>query len=142
MVRFVKRTVAQHGEAEKAQLQLVIKAVSAEAALPSQRDLDARELADIEAGRRAITTEAMRCTECHEFRRPDENDTAPLLTGYGSRKWLIDFIADPAHPQFYGRRNDRMPAYRASGILTEAEMGILADWLRGDWYEAGPQGAP
>jgi hypothetical protein len=51
----------------------------------------------------------MRCTECHQFRKTDEDASAPDLTGYGSREWLIGIINDPTHDRFYGKRNDRMP---------------------------------
>jgi len=27
-----------------------------------------------------------------------------------------------------------MPAFGDEGILSEAEIGLVADWLRGDWY--------
>lgn len=138
MVRFVKRDVPKFDDAAKTQLNQVIKALSAEAELPAQKSLDSTDSADFEAGRVAMTSDTMRCTECHEFRKEDEDATAPVLTGFGSRTWLIEFIADPTHAKFYGRRNDRMPAYRSNGVLTDSEIGIIADWLRGDWYEPGP----
>ena len=127
--------VSKFTEPEHQQLRLVIKALSAEAALPAQRELDAREAADLEAGRQAIASEAMRCTECHEFANADEDATAPSLIGYGSREWLIRFVSDPAHEKLYGSRNDRMPAFRRSSILPEQDIALIADWLRGDWYE-------
>ena len=65
----------------------------------------------------------------------DEDTTGPNLTGYASRQWLISFISNPAHPGFYGKRNDRMPAFGADQILSEQTIGVIADWLRGDWYE-------
>ena len=135
MVRFVQKNVAGFGPEEKAQLAKVIAAVSAEAALPSQQAWDARDEAVIAEGRELIRTRPMRCTECHQFRTPDEDATAPDLTGYGSRDWLVAFVTNPAHPRFYGRRNDRMPAFGEAGSLSVAELGLLADWLRGDWYE-------
>lgn len=134
MVRYVKRTVARYNEEEKQQLQLVIKALSAEAALPYQRELDAADEADIIAGRAAIDTEAMRCTECHEYRKPNPDFNGPRLTAYGSRDWLRDFIANAAEEHFYGTRNDRMPLYGPQEILTEQEILLLTDWLRRDWY--------
>ena len=135
MARFVQRTVAAYGPEETARLAKVIAAVSAEAALPSQRTLDARDEAVIAEGRDLIRTKAMQCTECHQFRTPDEDASAPDLTGYGSREWLIAFVTNPAHPRFYGRRNDRMPAFGEGGSLGPAELGLLADWLRGDFYQ-------
>jgi ubiquinol-cytochrome c reductase cytochrome b subunit len=77
----------------------------------------------------------MRCTECHQFHKPDEQATAPDLTNYGSRKWLINFIQDPAHEEFYGGLNDRMPSFGKDQILDARQIGLIADWLRGAWYE-------
>jgi ubiquinol-cytochrome c reductase cytochrome b subunit len=79
----------------------------------------------------------MACTDCHQFRQPDDTATAPDLTGYGSRAWLVEFLRNPKHTRFYGERNDRMPAFGADDVLDEKSIGLLADWLRGDWYEPG-----
>ena len=46
-------------------------------------------------------------------------------------------IGDPSQPRFYGQKNDRMPAYRES--LSREQIEILADWLRGEWYEPRPE---
>jgi len=82
-----------------------------------------------------IASSDMRCTECHTFYQQDEDATAPDLTGYGSRDWLISFLSDPAQDRFYGKRNDRMPAFGKHPGLDAAVIGLVADWLRGDWYE-------
>ena len=34
-----------------------------------------------------MSSEAMRCTECHQFHKSDEDATAPDLTDYGSREF-------------------------------------------------------
>jgi hypothetical protein len=52
----------------------------------------------------------------------------------------VGIISNPAHRRFYGRKNDRMPAYApsddpAGNLLSPADTGLLADWLRGEWYE-------
>jgi ubiquinol-cytochrome c reductase cytochrome b subunit len=77
----------------------------------------------------------MRCTECHQFHKPNEDASAPELTGYGSRDWLIGILSDPRHERFYGKRNDRMPAFGSDQILDAASLRLIADWLRGEWYE-------
>jgi len=136
MVKFVKKDVAGFAPGQKDQLKNVIAALSAEAGLNSQHDLDQREAALINAGKTLIAGESMRCTECHQFHKPDEDATAPDLTGFGSRDWLIDFISNPAHARFFGRRNDRMPAFGQDKVLDDHAIGLLADWLRADWYEA------
>ena len=87
-------------------------------------------------GRALAANDTMRCTECHQFRKTDEDASAPDLTGYGSREWLIGFISDPAHDRFYSKRNDRMPGFAKEQILDAQSIQLLADWLRGDWYEA------
>ncbi len=135
MVRFVQRDVAGFDAAKQAQLAKVILALSAEAGLNAQREADAREATAIAEGRELIRSQAMRCTDCHQFQKPDEDATAPDLTGYGSRAWLIDFVSNPAHERFYGRRNDRMPRFGADGTLDAQALGLVVDWLRGDWYE-------
>lgn len=135
MVRFVKQKVAKYSPEQRQSLDKVIAALSAEAGLKSQRELDAREAAKILEGRTLLSTE-LNCTDCHQFRKPDEDATAPDLTGWGSREWLMGIIGDPAHPRFYGERNDRMPRFKESGIMDDESMGHLVDWLRGEWYEA------
>src|SRR5207244_600359 len=93
-----------------------------------------REAALIPEGQQLISSE-LRCTDCHQFHKADEDATAPNLTGYGSRIWLIDFISNPAHPNFYGEHSDRMPAFGAQQILSREQIELIADWLRGSWYE-------
>ena len=141
MVKFVKKTVANFSSEEKEQLKKVIMAVSAEAHLKVQEGADARDVAAIEEGRKLIASEAMRCTECHQFRKKDEEATAPDLTGYASREWLIGIITNPKHERYYGERNDRMPAFGADKVLDEKQIGLIVDWLRKDWYEPAQQAA-
>jgi ubiquinol-cytochrome c reductase cytochrome b subunit len=133
MVRYVKNKVAKYTPEQKASLQKVIAAVSAEAGLPNQAALDARDTALIQEGRELARGD-MSCTDCHQFRKPDDEATAPDLTGWGSREWLIGIISNPAHERFYGKRNDRMPAFAETGQMDAAAIGMVADWLRGDWY--------
>jgi ubiquinol-cytochrome c reductase cytochrome b subunit len=138
MVKFVNKDIANYNGDQKANLEKIIIALSAEAQLKSQLAADHRDSALIEQGRTLLQTE-MRCPDCHQFHKKDEDATAPNLTGYGSRQWLIGFISNPAHPDYYGEGNDRMPAFGTEQILSAKEIGLLADWLRGSWYE--PPGA-
>lgn len=133
MVRFVKRDVAEFNAGQREQLRKVVAAISAEAALPRQRDLDAASAAVIEEGRTLVNDYDMRCTECHRFRDYGEEPSGPDLTGYGSRDWMIQFIRDPAHERFYGERNDRMPRFGADAVLERASIELIVDWLREDW---------
>ncbi|MBI4663727.1 MAG: cytochrome b N-terminal domain-containing protein [Verrucomicrobia bacterium] len=133
MARFVARDVAKYSPENKEKLRKVVVALSAEAKLKSQYAADKQDSQAIDEGRTLIATEDMRCTECHKFYQHDEDPTGPDLTGYGSRQWLIDCIGDPGHARFYGKRNDRMPAF-AQDRLDARSISLLADWLRGDWY--------
>lgn len=133
MARFVRKTVAELPPAQKTDLRRVIAAISAEAQLPAQAEMEKQEQALIGEGRKLLASELMRCTECHQFHKLDEDATAPDLTGYGSREWLIQFVSDPAHGRFYGKRNDRMPRFGAEQVLTTRDIQLVCDWLRGDY---------
>ena len=137
MVKFVKKDVANYSAEQKASLKKVITDLSAEAQLNSQRAADEHDAPIIAEGKTLLTSADVRCTECHQFHKKDEDTTGPDLTGYGSREWLIGFITNPAHERFYGKRNDRMPKFGEDKILDAQAIGLLADWLRGDWHEAG-----
>ena len=54
------------------------------------------------------------------------------MTGYGSRNWMLGIVNDPAHERFYGKKNDRMPAFGKDEKLTRRQMERLVDWLRGE----------
>jgi ubiquinol-cytochrome c reductase cytochrome b subunit len=133
MVKWVKKNADE--PAEQAQLKKVIVALSAEAQLKSQRDADTRDADLIKQGVELARGDVA-CTDCHAFGKPDPDATAPDLTGYGSRAWLVRFISNPAHADFYGKRNDRMPLFAEKQILDAKTIGMIADWLRGEWYEA------
>jgi ubiquinol-cytochrome c reductase cytochrome b subunit len=137
MAKFVRKQVAKFSPEQQQDLVKVLAAVSAEGQLKSQRTEDARDAALIAQGRELFHDEdsEMGCVDCHQFREEDEDATAPDLTGYGSREWLIGMISDPAHERFYGRRNDKMPRFGEEKLLNAETIGLIADWLRGDWYE-------
>jgi ubiquinol-cytochrome c reductase cytochrome b subunit len=136
MVRFIKREVPRYDEEQKEELRKAMIALSAEAQLKSQREADARDAAIIAEGRELLVRE-IGCTDCHVFHKPDPDATAPDLTGYGSREWIMGIISDPEHPRFYGKTNDRMPQFGVDQILTVREIEMLTDWLRGEWYLPG-----
>lgn len=138
MAKWVKKNVPK---ASPDQIRQVVAALSAEAQLKSQREIDGRDASLITAGRDLIVGDDINCTECHQFRKPDEDATAPDLTGYGSRQWMIDFIHNPAHARFYGKRNDRMPAFGVEKMLDAKSIELVVDWLRGEWFEPEQQAA-
>ncbi len=114
-------------------------ALSAQAKLPSQVKLDAKDAELIEEGNEAIV-DYLGCVDCHKFGDKGRLGDGPDLTGYASREWTIGIIENPAHKRFYGKDNDRMPAYaetaeEAANLLSNRDIAILADWLRGDWFE-------
>jgi len=131
MVKYVTQKLPKQHAGNPDALAAMIAAVSAEADLPAQRARDASDAALIETGRRHVR-ETFACTDCHAFRKTDEEASAPDLTGWGSREWIMGVIADPTHARFYGKRNDRMPSFVRDNRLTRAESGLLTDWLRGD----------
>ncbi len=139
MAKFVKKDVAGFSTEEKEQLKKVIVALSAEAGLKSQRELDKRDESLIKEGRGWLAKAPMSCTDCHQFHQVDEDATAPVLTSYGSHQWLTEIISNPAHAKFYGKKNDRMPAFAEDKILDAHAIELLVNWLRGEWYESGDQ---
>jgi ubiquinol-cytochrome c reductase cytochrome b subunit len=130
MVRFVNRTIANLPADQKPALDKIIAAVSAEAQLPRRLDADRKNASIIEAGRTLFDSDTFRCSECHQFRKKNEDVTAPDLTGWGSHEWLHAFIENPAHERFYGKRNDRMPVFGESGRLDPKSIDLLVRWLR------------
>jgi len=142
MTGFVNKKVAKYSPEQKENLKKVIVALSSEARLRSQLDADARDAAVINEGRTLLRGD-IACTDCHQFHVADEDATAPDLTGYGSRQWLIGIISDPAHEKYYGKRNDRMPRFGEEQVLSSQAIGLVADWLRQDWYRlTNPQTLP
>lgn len=109
-----------------------------------RKGLDAVEFDMEQAGKEffaqgsdAVTTS---CYGCHEMKIDDDlfkdgSDAiaaAPDLTGYGSGKWLKDFIKNPGDKRFYGKRN-AMPAFESK--LSDQQLDMLVDWLLHRWQE-------
>lgn len=132
MVGWVNDNVRDASPEFQATMHNVQLALSAEAHLPSQVEADVRDLALIEKGRAFIRDTVNGCAQCHTFH--DVGADPPDLTGYASRDWLIAFISDPEHERFFPDNNDRMPAFGREKTLSPKELGLVADWLRGDWF--------
>jgi ubiquinol-cytochrome c reductase cytochrome b subunit len=139
MARFLKENWENF---EPKDVEAACAALSAEAGLPAQREMDREDAAQISEGRKGIAKD-MGCGDCHKFREKTSGASeTPSLTGYGSREWLIGIINDAGHRRFYGKANDGMPVYAdsstepANHVMSARDIGVLADWLRGDWYEA------
>ncbi|MGD9721529.1 MAG: cytochrome b N-terminal domain-containing protein [Pirellulales bacterium] len=142
MVSFVNDTLP---EWKPEDVQHAVFALSAEAQLAGQAAADQKDAAAIEAGRKVIENEE-HCVSCHKFREQGEPGSAPDLTGYGSREWLLGMISNPKHERFYGEKNDRMPAFAEQpddspqNMLSADQLNLLIDWLRGEWYEPAAEG--
>ena len=146
MVEWVRENIAEMQEDMdeeeltefRTEIEDVVITLSAEAGLVAQTAVDDRDAERIERGRTAIV-ETFACTECHKFGDEGDLGAAPDLTGYGSREWLIAIIRDPAHERFYPDTNDRMPSFAPAGEpspkLDRHSIELIADWLRGDWFE-------
>jgi ubiquinol-cytochrome c reductase cytochrome b subunit len=130
MVTFVTEDIAGYSPEQKAQLEKVVIALSAEAKLASQAADDTLDAAVIAEGRALLGEGGLACTDCHKWR--EETSGRPDLDGWASRQWTIDFIRNPAHERFYGKNNDRMPAYGEKGELTSEQIGMIVDWMRGE----------
>jgi ubiquinol-cytochrome c reductase cytochrome b subunit len=135
MVRFVKREVKDFDDKDKEGLKKIVVALSAEAQLPHQRQQDQADAAIIKEGRDLMAKGDIRCTDCHGWAgNPSEEASTPDLTGYASREWLTQFLRDPSHERFYGKKN-AMPEFGKKKILDDKSISLLVDWLRGDWYD-------
>ena len=130
MSKFLKKL----DESDAEDLAKVAATLSAQAQLPYQIEIDAQDTELIAKGEELLVDD-FACIDCHQFVEPDDEASAPDLTGYGSKEWLTEIIADPAHDRFYGSKNDRMPSFGKDNKLTEFEIGLIVDWLRRDYYE-------
>ena len=127
------KQLAKFEDAEKALVPKVAALLSDLADLPYQDKLSEKER---EAGFDAFFDQ-LACIDCHDIEDEDEG-SAPDLTGYGSREWLIAFLEDPTHERFYGSKNDRMPSFGRDKKITARDIELVADWLRKDWAVSLP----
>jgi len=116
-------------EFTRSEFENVILALSAQARLDSQRELDEKNATAISDGIELFGEEGFDCTACHTLNRAG-SASGPDLTGYGSREWLRGMIDNPAHPRFYGKKNDKMPAFGRDALLTPRQIESLIDFIR------------
>lgn len=118
----------------------IAAALSAQARLPAQREMDAK---DTELIRKGLGLIEQNCARgCHRFGEAGQLGLAPDLTGYGSYEWMLGIISDPSHRRFYRMENDRMPSFASDLDHPERnnaslrELSLIVDWLRGEYYRA------
>lgn len=139
MSEFVDETYSDMEKEDKEELETLLVALAAEAKLKSREADDKKDAKQIAEGRKLM---AEGCADCHKLPGgKSPASTAPDLNGYASREWTVGIIANPAHAKFYGKENDRMPAYAEStdeskNVLSRRDIELLTDWLRGEWVEA------
>jgi len=151
MTNWVKEnySLKDKSKAEQDEIKEEIRAVSA--ALAAESKIEGRMLFEtpnlprdklaalLKKGQEVLKDEG-KCAGCHKFHDVGDFGVAPDLTGYGSREWLRELIADPSHERFYADQNDRMPSFAKdrqnakNNQLTEHELDMLVSWLRGEWY--------
>ena len=73
------------------------------------------------------------CADCHKFDKIKGSSKAVDLTNWASEKWTTDFINNPSDKRFYGKDNDRMPAFHNDQILTPKEIKLLVQWMRNQY---------
>jgi ubiquinol-cytochrome c reductase cytochrome b subunit len=126
MVNFVR------DELEQSDVKAIAAALSAEAGLISQREVDQ----DVELLKQGQQLLVDNCATCHKY-GGENGEAAPDLDDYGSAEWLRAFIANPDHDRFYMGNNDRMPAFAeneedpSANLLTAHQIDMLVRWLRG-----------
>jgi ubiquinol-cytochrome c reductase cytochrome b subunit len=120
-----KKVLKKYDEDEKKLLPQVALLLSDLAELPYQDSLSEERRENL----MDIYYDDLACIDCHDIDSEGEG-SAPDLTGYGSRKWMVDFIVNPEHERFYGKKNDRMPAFGRDEKLSIEEIEIVVDWIR------------
>ncbi len=80
---------------------------------------------ELQSGRKLY--EKSGCEACHSL-EPGEEGVAPNLAGYGSERWLREFVRDPGAGLYYGKDN-QMPIFgkRLSSSELEAAVAFLRD---------------
>lgn len=133
MVRTIKDMYADLDAEElqevQEQMDTIAIMLSAEAQLVQQKDLDRKDSARIEAGKKLFQ---QNCASCHRFHGKG-TQSGPDLTGYGTLAWLTAITSNPGAAQFYGSRNDRMPIFEKE--LSREQIELIARFIRGEWYE-------
>ncbi len=111
-----------------------------------RRDVGEIDAALAERGQQVFSTGMLKsgatltsaCTDCHTMKlagaaealSENSGSGVPTLTGYGGQDWLLRFIQNPAHADFYGD-NNQMPAFESK--LSPQQLDLLVRWMTGDY---------
>ena len=109
MHRFLRSDMTDLDEVGEKEREMMVMALSAEAKLKSQAEIDLRDAELIKEGRVLMGEDGFFCVDCHTYN--GEGERGVDLNGYASREWQIEFIKNPEHERFYGSRNDKMPIF-------------------------------
>ena len=127
-----RKVLAKYTDEENKLLPDIARLLADEANLPYEKKLDEDkrdELLALFYNDDLHFEDGRACIDCHDIDSEDEG-SAPDLTGYGSREWLIAFIENPEDSRFYGKKNDRMPCYGRDEKHKPEEIETLVDWIR------------
>lgn len=128
----------------KKKVQATAWAISAEAKLPYQVDVDAKQSEQIKSGLDIVINE-LSCIDCHKLGDEGDLGSAPDLTGYASHEWLKEFIKNPQTERFYYSEDnydeaDRLmpgfathPENPSLNKLSDRELELIVRYLRRDW---------
>jgi ubiquinol-cytochrome c reductase cytochrome b subunit len=145
MTKWAAENLAPQGPLTEAQLKGVAALLAREADRRDAVPIDPKEIEQGVALFNGDLTddknepiEFAQCLQCHNLKAGDPDglgsggiSPAPDLNGYGSKRWLKDFLRNPGDKRFYGKKNI-MPAFDDSR-LSERELDLLVDWMRGEW---------
>jgi ubiquinol-cytochrome c reductase cytochrome b subunit len=70
------------------------------------------------------------CSNCHSIGGTGEEDIGPDLGGRGTVDMLADFLANPAHPRYFGEANEMPKFANKLGPDDRRQMAELLVWWR------------
>ena len=135
-------TKAENAESLKALVEFLVSQSDRAQFQPFDPKLVAAGKAIFTGGQLASGSLSSNCSDCHALKPADGSDSLgdgagagyPSLTGYASKKWLSDFIKNPAHDSFYGADRNLMPVFESK--LSSKDLTMLIDWMVGDYFQS------